>query len=392
MNNSNEEVLIGKQKEMLIVMTALSFIEQNALMTQAQLNVARRSLQALFIRTSGEETMLRKLIEILKVNKDLHEAFSSISKISASISTSVEIISKKINYLKQYISRLQLTPQENSEFFAPFLSFTHEFQDKILRFNQLMVHYLEVREEEAKRTHEFRIAQDASRRLRERLSGTLGTDAQGEVEESIRQEVMGNFDYASAKNKLVDAQRESRLAAKQVNALLVEIKAMCQMAMNPDMRDKQDYQQPPTEPIDDIFMRFTAAMKNFSRLDQIKDFVIDYFKLYQRAYGMFLLDFDNFNRAVETITTNTKEYFESKQEDEDIRVKRDKLRKYEGLIPFLERAGGMVREYKDYSFTKFSKRLSAMVSEEKNPWDHISEELLVAKVAAEADLTTRLNL
>ena len=123
MNNSNEEVLIGKQKEMLIVMTALSFIEQNALMTQAQLNVARRSLQALFIRTSGEETMLRKLIEILKVNKDLHEAFSSISKISASISTSVEIISKKINYLKQYISRLQLTPQENSEFFAPFLSF-----------------------------------------------------------------------------------------------------------------------------------------------------------------------------------------------------------------------------------------------------------------------------
>lgn len=92
-----------KQKEMLIVMTALSFIEQNALITQAQLNDARRSLQALFIRTSGEETMLRKLVEILKVNKDLHEAFSSISKISTNISNSVEIISKKIHYLKQYV-------------------------------------------------------------------------------------------------------------------------------------------------------------------------------------------------------------------------------------------------------------------------------------------------
>ena len=99
MNKLSNNELITRQKEMLIVMTALSFIEESGLISPSQLTDAKKSLQALFIRTSGEETMLRKLIGILKVNKDLHQAFSAISKISASISTGVEIISKKLNYL-----------------------------------------------------------------------------------------------------------------------------------------------------------------------------------------------------------------------------------------------------------------------------------------------------
>lgn len=368
-------------------MTALSFIEQNALITQAQLNDARRSLQALFIRTSGEETMLRKLVEILKVNKDLHEAFSSISKISASISSSVEIISKKIHYLKQYVTRLQLTPKENSDFFTPFLTFTHKFQEKILRFNKMMMGYLELREDEAKRANEFRIAEDASRRLKLRLSGKLGASATGEVEASMKQEVMGNFDFANAKSSMIDAERKSRIEAKEISDLLFELKAMCQMAMNPDMREKLEQ----TEQYDDIFMRFTKAIKQYPRLSQIKDFIIDYFKLYQRAYGMFQLDFDNFNKAVETITSNTEEYFDAKQEDEDMRVKREKLRKYEGLIPFLEHTSEMISEYVDYPFDKFSRKVSEVISAENQPWEHINEELLVSKVTAESDLTTRLD-
>ena len=391
-NNRPEKVIADKQKEMLIVMTALSFIEQNALMTQAQLNDARRSLQALFIRTTGEETMLRKLVEILKVNKDLHEAFSSIAKISASIATSVEIISKKINYLKQYIGRLQLTPQENTDFFAPFLAFTHTFQERIVRFNQMMMHYLEVREDEAKRTHEYRIAQEASKRLRDRLSGKLASNTFGEIEESIKQEVMGNFDYASARTLLTDSQRESRMADKQVETLLLDIKTMCQMAMNPDMREKEEGGKSAASEYDDIFACFTDAIKKHPRLSKIRDFIIDYFKLYQRAYGMFVLDYDNFNKAVETITSYTKEYFESKQEDEDIRAKRLKLRKYEGLIPFLESSASLVEEYDDYPFTKFSKKTSEVISEDDTVWEHIRGELLVAKVAAEADLSTRLNI
>ncbi len=390
MNTASNNLLFEKQKEMLVVSMALVYIEQNALMTRAQLNDAKRSLQALFIRTSGEETMLRKLVQILRMHKELHEAFSIISKISASISTSVDVISRKIDYLKTYVSRLQLTPQENTEFFAPFLSFTHQFQQTMVDFNRNIERYLEMREEEARRLHEFRIAQDASKRLRERLSGQLGAKAEGEVEQSIKLEVLGSFDYEQAKGQLLDAQAAVRAETRHINETLANMKALCQMAMNPDMREKRDPAATLTD-IDDIFMRFTRALKYYPRLVQIKDFIIEYFKLYQRAYGMFLLDFDNFNKAVETMKFNTQGYFESKQEDEDLRAKRVKLKKYEGLIPYLEAAGSAINDYGDFPFTKFSRKLSEIVSKMDVPWSHISEDLLVAKVAAEADLTTRLN-
>ena len=85
------QALAAKQKEMLLVMITLSFIEDNGLMSSSQLSAAKKSLQALFIRTSGEETMLRKLIEMLKVNHDIHEAFSAISKVSIRISTGARL-------------------------------------------------------------------------------------------------------------------------------------------------------------------------------------------------------------------------------------------------------------------------------------------------------------
>lgn len=391
MNKLSNNELVTRQKEMLIVMTALSFIEESGLISHSQLTDAKKSLQALFIRTSGEETMLRKLIDILKINKDLHQAFSAISKISASISTGVEIISKKLTYLKQYVAQLPLTPEENTDFFAPFLSFTHSFQEKILLFSRYMLQYLELREDEAKRTHEFRIAQEASERLKERLSGTLGADTKGEVEQSIKQEVMGNFDYAGAQVQLREIQRDTRIMARQINNLLQELKVMCQMAMNPEMREGPDPGFVPNERYEDIFVSFITSLKQYERLERIRDFIIDYFKLYQRAYGMFVLDFNNFNRAVETIAGNSQEYFDAKQEDEDMRVKRDKLKKYEGLIPFLETTAPLVREFSKEPFTRFSRRLSDMISTENVAWDHVSEMLLIAKVAAEADLTTRLG-
>ena len=74
-----------------------------------------------------------------------------------------------------------------------------------------------------------------------------------------------------------------------------------------------------------------------------------------------------------------------------MRVKRDKLKKYEGLIPFLEMTAPLVREHSKEPFTRFSKRLSDLISLDNEEWEHVSENLLIAKVAAEADLTTRLG-
>jgi hypothetical protein len=377
------------QKEMLVVMTALVFIEQHSLLGRSQLNDAKRSIRALFIRTTGEETMLRKLIRILRINRDLHHAFSSISKISIRIATSAEVISKKIKYLSQYVSRLQLTPDENTAFFAPFLSFTHEFQQKILAFNRHMDGYLALKEIEARRTHEFRIAQEASERLKNRLSGNLGGEMDDE-ESTIKQEVLQTFDYAEAQQNLRDAQRESRLKAEEIGELLQDLKEMCQMAMNPEMREPVNKADLNERAYDDMFLRFQAALRRNPRLSKIKGFILDYFKLYQRAYGMFMLDYNNFNRAVETIANNPDEYFDAKQEDEDIKVKLDKLKKIEGLIPFLERTATVLPEEASASYQQFSRSVSELISSQPSQWEHISENLLVAKVSAEADLSTRI--
>jgi hypothetical protein len=386
-----EAALPDRRKEMLLVTMALTFIEQHNLMTREQLAEARRSLQSLFIRSTGEETMLRKLIEILKVNKELHQAFSLVAKISINIATSVETIDRKIAYLKQYAGRLGLNPQENNDFFAPFMSFTQNFANVIHEFNRRILHYLSLREDEARRTHEYRIAREASRQLRERLTGQLTLETRGEDEESLKQEVISSFDFAAAGEELRKAQKESRLEAKGIQGLLSDLRAMCQMAMNPDMRETV----PPGTAVkkhDDVFRLFTRAVKYHPRLNQLRDFVVEYFRLYQRAYGMFALDFDNLNKAVETISGNTSEYFKAKIEDEDMRVKREKLRKYEGLIPFVEDAARLLVEYEDQPYPKFSKRLSEAVSVHPSLWEHVTEDLLVAKVAAEADLSTRLSL
>ncbi len=379
-----------KHQEMLVVMTALIFVEQHALLTRSQLNDAKRSIQAFFIRTSGEETMLRKLINVLAVNRDLRHAFSAIAKISTRIATSVEIISKKIRYLNQYVARLNLTPEENTRFFEPFLSFTHQFLKKILSFSKQMESYLGVKEIEAKRTHEFRIAHEASERLKKRLSGKLGADVQGEVETTIKREVLDTFDYAEAQENLLDAQRSSRIVGDEIVETLVDLKEMCQVAMNPDMREKTEKASLNKLDRDDIFALFTVALRKFPRLGNLKEFLLDYFKLYQRAYGMFTLDYNNFDKAVETIANNPDQYFFAKHEDEDIKVKQEKLSKIEGMIPFLETTASIITENDTITFQRFSKKISDTISASPSQWEHISEDLLVAKVSAEAELSTRI--
>ena len=330
---------------------------------------------------------------MLKLNRDLHQAFSAISKIIANTTNGVDVVSKKLTYLKHYIDKLPLTAEESDGFFEPFLSLSLNFQEQINLFDRSMTQYLELREDEAKRSHEYRIAQNASERLRERLSGALAAatnDSDAEAEQSLKQEMLGAFDHEEALQKLREAQRKSKKMSREINEVLIEIRSMCQMAMNPEMRDSNaSKNMEVTYP--DVFVAFTTSLRQFNRLQQIKDFIIEYLRLFQRAYGMLVLDFDSFNRAVESIFVNPEQYFDSKIEDEDIRSKRDKLRKYEGLIPFLEDTMGALRADPSISYTAFSRRVSETISIGDSGWSHIAEQLLLAKVAAEADVTTRLQ-
>ena len=395
-----------QHREAFISLTALYFIEEHALLRLDQLEDAKQSLQALFLHTSGEETMLRKLIDILKITKQIHQSFASIANILEGISRSVRTVDNKIAAYKQALATMVLTAEENTVFAGPFLSFSQTFLQKIDSLENNIRQYVEFKETEARYASIYHIAMEARERLKQRLSGVLGTHARSAVESRIKQSVVSSFDYSEAESNVQFAQRDAHNKEEEIMEQLEDIRAMCQMAKNPSMREKGDdstthtvssYSQipaaktaKPKEEYEDVFKLFSQTLRSHPRLLQLKDIVLDLFKIYQHSYGMFRLDCNNLNKAMETMFDNSEAYFEAKEEDKDIIAKREKLKMIEGLIPFLEHTATLTMDNTPETYSRFSRRLSDVISEKKAAWAHIAEHLLRAKVQAEADLSTRL--
>jgi hypothetical protein len=281
-----------------------------------------------------------------------------------------------------------VTPQENAVFVGPFLSFSQTLGGKIAAFARTLDSYLSAKEDEARQTSIYRIARAARDQLKHRLAGGLGADPHGEVETRIRDEVVSTFDFSEAESNLKYARRDARAREAEVREQLGEIRAMCQMAMNPAMRDTEP--GAPAIECDDVFAMFSRELRRHPTLLRIKDQVIELFKMYQHAYGMFALDFHNLNHSIGTMIENAEAYFRSKEEDRDIRGKREKLAQIEGLIPFLERMAEMLPDEELDNYAKFSRRMSDSISLPAAPWVQIAAELLRAKVQAEAELSTRM--
>jgi hypothetical protein len=395
-------------REALISMTALSFIEEHALLRSDQLEDAKNSLQALFLHTSGEETMLRKLIEILKTTKQIHQSFASISSVLSGITRGVQTVDAKVAAYKQALATMTLSAEENADFAGPFLSFSQLLLQKIDAFDNNMRQYVELKETEARYFSIYHIAMEARERLKVRLAGVLGSKTGSEVENRIRENVVSSFDYSEAESNLQFAQRDANNKAEEILEQLEDIRAMCQMAKNPSMREKTEdsinlpvtvssypltpdsKKAKPKAEYEDVYALFAKALRAHPRLLHIKDIVLEQFKLYQHSYGMFRLDCNNLNKAIETMFDNSLAYFEAKEEDKDIRTKREKLKMIEGLIPFLEHTATVVMEDASPNYGKFSRRISDIISEKRAPWSHIAEYLLRSKVQAEADLSTRM--
>ncbi len=391
MSDLHSQATDTSQREALVSLTALYFIEEHALLARDQLEDARQSLQALFLRTSGEETMLRKLIETLKATRRIHQSFAGISSTLAGVSTCVVTLNSKIMALREALERDPCSPEENAAFVGPFLDFSHAFANRVEALHRGMHEYLAAKESEAKSLDVYRIARAAREQLKRRLAGSLGSDTHGPLEAKIRQEVVAAFDFSEAESNLRYARRESRNRETEVRDALADLKAMSQMAMNPHMREQPDHAfARPAAGHDDIFARYMNALPLYPRLDDLKPMVVELFKMYQRAYGMFDLDFQHLSQAAETMLENAEAYFEAKEEDQDVNTIREKLRKIEGLIAFLESAVEPLRDPELDRYYKFSRRISEIVSAPRRPWEHIAEHLLRAKVQAEAELSTRL--
>lgn len=387
MTLNRNHFIAAPQREALISLTALCYIEEHELLARPQFDDAKKSLQALFLRASGEETMLRKLIDILKSTHNIHRSFASIAGILAGVSKCVGTTTDRIAALRTKTERQTPSAEEHADFVGPFLTFSQQFLSRITTFAHALQQYLELRENESRAYSLYRIALDARVRLKQRLAGGLG-EGGTEVEHRIREEIVHSFDYGEAEAGLNIAVREARRKEQEIHELLADIKGMCRMAMNPSMRDQPDGMAQPA--YDDIFARYSTALPAHPRLETLKEPVRELFKLYQHSYGMFVLDFNKLNQAIETMRHNTEAYFEAKDEDRDITIKRDKLRKIEGLIPFLEHSAQLAAEEDMDTYYKFSRQLSAVVSARKTQWQHIAEDLLRAKIQAEAEISTRL--
>lgn len=376
------------QREALVSLTALLFVEEHRLLPKDKLVDARNSLQALFLRTSGEETLLRKLIDILKTTQGIQRSFAQIRQILDGIRASGMAVENKLTTLRVMLEVAHVTPEENTVFVGPFLSFSQTLGGKIGTFARTLDSYLSAKEEEARLTSIYRIARTAREHLKQRLAGNLGADTQGEVETRIKNEVVSTFDFSEAESNLKYARRDARAKEAEVQTQLAEIRAMCQMAMNPSMRDKDE--RAPAMECDDVFTQFSQQLRRHPQLLRIKDPVIELFKMYQHAYGMFALDFENLKQSLATMIENSEAYFQSKDEDRDIRGKREKLQQIEALIPFLERMAELLPDEELDSYGKFSRRVSDLISVKQAPWTYIYEGLLRAKVQAEAELSTRM--
>lgn len=384
----------AQQKEALIVMITILFIEEHSLLRQEDLEDAKKSLQALFLRATGQATLLTKLIEVLRATRNVQQTFAGIFIILTGIGKGVTAVDGKITLLRESLDQHRVTAEEYRDFIDVFLSFSQNFHRRLSAFARDVEVYIGLKENEAKLTHIYRIARDARNQLRDRLKGDLGSNPRGKTESRIKDEMVSSFNYGESRESLELAIAESRSKEAEVLARLEEIKAMCQMAMNPAMRERLPLATKPTTPAkpahEDIFARLTDALGKHPALERLKEPVVELFRLYQNSYGMFALDWNRLQAGIQLMVKNTEAYFEAKEEDKDIRAKRDKLRRIESLIPFLERGAKMLDDKEDNTYVIYTRRLSEVISEEKAAWALIAEDLLRAKVHAEAEMSTKL--
>jgi len=391
MNNPESlKPLLPQQKESLIVLIAIHFAEYRDLLNADQIADARASLPSLFLQATGEETMLRKLIGILNVNRVLNRSFGAMAEVLDNIRRSSESLIAKHAVLREQVERVAIPPDAHVRYVGPLLEFSSNFLRAVTDFGRLMNDYRTARENEARTAHVFRVAQEARELLKERLE--RGLQNLTVDEERVRKKVIDSFDFAMAE---ADSRRACQSADQirgQIDRCLKNFHFMCQMAMKPEMRNLAPFASPAPQPDHiDVYAVSAAGTVAYGELRELLPTIQELLRLYQRSYGLFMLDFDKFNRALKPMKDNPEVYFEARGHDEGVREKQRKLKQIESLIAFIESASLLLRDRIEYTYPRFSLAVSNRIAETPSPWEAIAETLLHMKVAAEAELTTRIG-
>lgn len=379
-----------QQKESLLMMIVLNFSEENRLLNDEQLEDAKASLRALFIRATGEETMLRKLISILRINRSLNKTFSDMTLVLEGITSSRMSLESKHEALKEKLGAMEITVDENKDFIGILLGFSNDFMKNVSAFERQMLEYREIVENKARTAHIFRLAQEARERLKNKFESEDADDNQHENQ--VKKKVYQSFNYADAESEFTYARQSAKSAGKEIEDSLKQFNQMCQKAMKPEMRtpvkiisgeNRKSYP--------DIYTFSTIAMKKHTRLRILVPILQELLQMYQHSFGMFMLDYEKFTKAIVPMVENTEDYFSAKENDEDERTKQEKLRKIESLIAFIEAVSVLLKDGGLYSYPSFSTAVTKLITYSSAKWIGIGEELLQTKVMVEATLSTRLS-
>jgi len=373
----------------MLMLIVINYAEEHGLLSAEQLEDARASLRAVFLRATGEETMLRKVIGILKINRTLNKTFSEMANILTAIHKSNQALVNKHHDLQNQLMTMTISAEENTYFIRPLLEFSSDFVLAVSAFESQMSEYKIARETEARSAHIFRLAQEARNRLKQRFEH--GAEPESRQEEQVKKRVYKAFNYSEAEAEYKYNKRSADRVRNEISNSLKDFQQMCQMAMKPEMRSVHKISTSPgKEPCKDVYAITVKAMETYPALRSLIPAVQDQLKLYQRSFGMFMLDFEKFNNAMGPMTENTEDYFHAKEQDEDVRTSQRKLESLEALIAFIEDVSKMLRDGENYTYPKFSLAISSHITRAASKWSAIAEQLLHMKVAAEAELSTRL--
>ncbi len=375
--DSRASTLSAQQKETLLMLIVLNYAEEHGLLNAEQLEDARASLRALFLHTTGEETMLRKIIKILQINRALNRSFSEMAGVLAGISKSRQSLVDRHAALEEQLAAMVVSPDEIAHFARPLLEFSGDIVRAVTEFDRQMAEYKEAKELEARA------------RLKQRFE--QGISQENQQEERVKQKVYQAFNFAEAESDYQYHKRSARSIRDGISDSLKDFQLMCQMAMKPEMRSVHKINSKAGKPpCVDIYTVTLKALHRFPRLQPLIPAVQDQLKLYQRSFGMFMLDFEKFNNTLGPMIENTEDYFQAKEQDEDVRTKQQKLANIEALVAFIEDVSEMLHDGQGYLYPQFSIAISKHITRPTARWAPIAERLLHMKVAAEAELSTRL--
>jgi hypothetical protein len=367
----------------LLVTLALQFIEQHSLLDASHTAEAGAGMEAMFLHTSGEEAALRKLIRILKTQKALDQTFGEFHKILSGIDRSVGTLKKRIAVFRERLKPYGVSVEENQDFVGPFLEYGHQFLSSVQEFERLMQRFHEASEEEARWNNLFRIAREAREHLKRRLAGKIAPE---ENKDHLTSRFLGQYSFEETESNRDSARRRTAAVRAELRRVIANMREMCIFAQAPAARAPSPVLVFRQSLYDDVHARWLQARAAHPRLAQLADDVEALLHLFHHADGMFIADYERFERVIAPMMENTEAYFEARSEDRELQQKQQRLARLEALIDFLEAAARLLDEPSFSDYGSFSRAVTETLSEEKSTWLAYQDELLDAKVNAESAL------